>query len=80
MSDPTVQDSKVQKASADEMKVALVEVLQENHRLEAKLGIMREQHALVAELLNTQLPAVDAEGDPKGETLAKGEKEASYQH
>ena len=26
MSDPTVQDSKVQKASADEMKVALVEV------------------------------------------------------
>ena len=49
--------------------LSALQVLQENHRLEAKLGIMREQHALVAELLNTQLPAVDAEGDPKGVPL-----------
>lgn len=49
-------------------QMCTVQVLQENHRLETKLGIMREQHALVAKLLCTQLP-VDAEQEPKGTPL-----------
>ncbi len=57
--------------------LSALQVLQENHRLEAKLGIMREQHALVAELLNTQLPAVDAEGDPKGMPLPEDASRSS---
>ena len=45
-----------------------LQVLQENQRLETTLGIMREQHALVAELLSTQL-AVDAQQEIGGMPL-----------
>lgn len=80
MSGALVQGDMVQKATPDEIKAALVEVLQENQRLEITLGIMREQHALVAELLSTQL-AVDAERKHRaGEAPTGKGKEVSHQH
>ena len=46
-------------------RAELQQVLKENQRLESKLEIMREQHALVAELLSAEMP-VEPEQGPKG--------------
>jgi len=35
----------------------VLQILRENHKLEAELDMMREQHALVADYLSTRLPA-----------------------